>query len=575
MMGPLMRGLLLAALALAITVSAASSQGPEEVRIQQIDATGYPRVLAILEVVDEKGLPVQGLTGPQIRVFEQGTLVASPQLAPAQQAGVGIGVVLALDVSGSMVGAPLDAAKRAAGAFIDALGDADEVAIVSFANQVRLVQGFTRSKGEAKQNVGSLVAVGNTKLNDGLYLAAELAAQSALRRKVVVLVTDGRDTASDRSADAGLTLAVERGVVVSAVGLGDVDQTYLQRLANVTAGIALFTSVPSELGAAYGVLATRLRSAYLLEYRAPRQVAPTERVLRVEVGQGNQVRRGERAFRVELAPLQVRLTGLGGSQAQQTVLAVEVDRPELVAEVHLEVDGQTQRPISEPPFTFGLSPGALQEGVHTVEAVVADVTGRETRARADFAVAPSSAVRPVEPAPAPSASPWWVVAWGAVRGNLVAQVALVALPASLAALVGHVLSYRWGRTCFSCGQRLGGQEACRACQTRVYAQSQPLGQILVRGGALSTEQLETALKASETQGRRLGEVLLASSPTITAQELRTALRIQDRTTGLALRFQRLLSESEAGLSFRAGVVVYGTAVFLSLLLLVAPAYIRV
>lgn len=566
----LLLGTVTAVVLLLFLAAVTTAQGPEQVRIEQINATQYPRMEAILEIVDDRGLPVLGITANQVRVFEDNTPASQVNLVPAQQAGIGIGVVLAIDISGSMAGAPLDAAKRAANLFIDQLSDIDRVAIVSFSSQVRAVQGFTNNKQEAKQRVNGLIAGGNTKLYEGLYHAADIAGETELPRKVIILLSDGRDTDSTRSLSEALNRALSRGIVVSTVGFGEADPAVLQQFADATGGRAFFTSSIEQLAEAYSLLAAQLRSAYRLTYTAPTQQGTTERTLRVEVTRDGRTISGQRAFRIDISPLTVRLVGISGVLESETVLRVEVDRPELVAHVVVLVDGQERARRTQQPFTFTLSPKDFAPGQHLLQARIRDVSGRERADEVQFTV-----LGPERGTTTTGArfSPWQLLQVGIqwAQERVFALLALVTLPASIAALIGHILDYRRGRPCVACGEPRPNGAPCRACQSRLYGQSLPLGQILVQAGVISGEQLNQALETSRTQGKRLGEVL-TSARLITSDELRAALRIQDRTTALALRFQRLLLEREGPLPYRTGIVVYGAAAVVSLLLLVAPLF---
>ena len=61
----------------------------------------------------------------------------------SSDAGVGIGVVLTFDVSGSMAGGAIEQAKAAGKVLVNELGPNDEVAIVAFSDNVRLVHAYT------------------------------------------------------------------------------------------------------------------------------------------------------------------------------------------------------------------------------------------------------------------------------------------------------------------------------------------------------------------------------------------------------------------------------------------------
>jgi Ca-activated chloride channel family protein len=145
----------------------------------------------ILDVTDAGGLPIGGIVGNEVQVSEQGNAGTGVSISSAIEAGANLAVALTIDVSGSMVGAPIDRAKAAAIDFVNRLSAQDQASVVAFGNQVRQVQGFTSDKEALRRAISSLTAVGNTRLYDALYSSVDEAAKSSLRRKVVVLLSDG------------------------------------------------------------------------------------------------------------------------------------------------------------------------------------------------------------------------------------------------------------------------------------------------------------------------------------------------------------------------------------------------
>ncbi|MBS2012183.1 MAG: VWA domain-containing protein [Deltaproteobacteria bacterium] len=104
--------------------------------------------------------------------------------------------VLAIDVSGSMHGDPLDHVVRSVDRLLDALRPDDSVAVVAFSDgATRVVDPVTvdaNGKRLVRQRVARLVAEGHTNVEAGLALAAEVLGPARDgRRRGVVLLSDG------------------------------------------------------------------------------------------------------------------------------------------------------------------------------------------------------------------------------------------------------------------------------------------------------------------------------------------------------------------------------------------------
>lgn len=150
-----------------------------------------------------------------------------------------LALMLVVDTSGSMVGAPIDAAREAASALIRQLSVNDRVSVVSFANAPLWQVGLTRDHGLALSVLDHLVADGSTALYDAVALAAHELSLVPEERRVVVLLSDGQDFGGVSATGRAATLDEARsgGATFYAVGLGpESDAQYLVELAEATGG---------------------------------------------------------------------------------------------------------------------------------------------------------------------------------------------------------------------------------------------------------------------------------------------------------------------------------------------------
>jgi len=157
-------------------------------------------------------------------------------------------VTLVFDKSGSMQGPPLAEAKVAAQAFLDDLGDRDEVSLLFFDNRVADPETPAPLGGggrEAqKQRIEGALAEGGTALYDAIDVAYDAAAARAekdpSRIHAIVVMTDGRDASSRRKLEeltADLGKHPEAPVKVFTIGYGDqADPTILAAIAEAGKG---------------------------------------------------------------------------------------------------------------------------------------------------------------------------------------------------------------------------------------------------------------------------------------------------------------------------------------------------
>ena len=140
---------------------------------------------------DRTGRPVQGLSKDDFKIFEDGV---EQEIVSFFAVDAPFAVGLVLDTSSSTEG-KLGAIKNAAARFVQELHPDDEVMVISFDDEVYLDTEFTRNRDTIDRAIRSTRTGQSTQLYEAVYLALEQM-QSAVQRKVLVLFTDGVDTAS-------------------------------------------------------------------------------------------------------------------------------------------------------------------------------------------------------------------------------------------------------------------------------------------------------------------------------------------------------------------------------------------
>lgn len=139
-------------------------------------------------------------------------------------------IVLILDRSGSMTGAPLADLKLGAKTFIDLIDEATDgsrdgqigsgsrMGIVSFANTAVADTQLTTSVSGLKAAVDGLVPGGSTNHADAFAQAAQLFDPASANAKIMVMFTDGNTTAGGPPAPVAAA-ARAQGIIIYCIGL--------------------------------------------------------------------------------------------------------------------------------------------------------------------------------------------------------------------------------------------------------------------------------------------------------------------------------------------------------------------
>lgn len=159
-----------------------------------------------------------------------------------------IGLMLAVDRSGSMQGPKMELAKEAARATAESLAHEDLIGVVAFDSEARMAVRLQRAGNRYRiaTDIGKLTANGGTHIYPALDLCYQTLLTAQAKIKHVILLTDGQ--APRQGIDALVRQMKRSGMTVSTVGVGsDVDHNLLESIADRGGGRSYFTDRPETL----------------------------------------------------------------------------------------------------------------------------------------------------------------------------------------------------------------------------------------------------------------------------------------------------------------------------------------
>jgi Ca-activated chloride channel family protein len=242
-----------------------------------------------LNVADAHGAPIGGLTVDDFSLAEDG----KPQKIAVfeRSTTTPLSIVLAIDASESVL-RDENLERNAAKHFVKALiRDQDEVDLMDFSDTVREIVPFTNNLKRIDAGLSMLQRGDATALYDAIYLASQrlgethpatagsAASQAAeIRRRVIVLITDGGDTVKGSRYMQALEQAQRAGAMVYSLiivpvyadaGRNTGGEHALIQMADDTGGKYYYVSDPRDLEPALRHVSDDLRTQYLLGYYAP------------------------------------------------------------------------------------------------------------------------------------------------------------------------------------------------------------------------------------------------------------------------------------------------------------------
>ncbi|CAN5639774.1 hypothetical protein BH24ACI2_BH24ACI2_02190 [soil metagenome] len=222
-------------------------------------------------ISDNNGKIVAGLKQPQFKIFEDGK---EQKIDFFQAAETPFAAVILLDTSGSME-ERVSMARSAAINFLDGLRPNDVAAIYNFDSKISLVQDFSNSR-DISERVFDLKADGYTALNDAIYKAAQELEKRPEKRKAIIVLSDGADNKSGRSADKALKNALASNVTIYTVDMSAINtggrermqsQGALKNFAEKSGGIFVATPGGIAMREAFKSIVEELGVQYTLGYQ--------------------------------------------------------------------------------------------------------------------------------------------------------------------------------------------------------------------------------------------------------------------------------------------------------------------
>ena len=214
-------------------------------------------------LVLQGNVPVAGLKATDFELRDNGVV---QQIDAVESNDVPINAMLALDTSGSTDGARLVELRNAGRTLIAGLRAQDRGGLTTFSHDVRTRVPFTSNMSELGEALDRVRPSGGTSLLDGLY-AAIVTTLGEPGRSLVIVCTDGRDTASWLLTDEVAEVAKRSNAVVYGVTSGRARGAgELEDVAELTGGHVLSVEQGDDYQARLRAILEEFRSRYVLSF---------------------------------------------------------------------------------------------------------------------------------------------------------------------------------------------------------------------------------------------------------------------------------------------------------------------
>jgi VWFA-related protein len=252
------------------------------------------QVPLLVTVTDSAGRLIGELNKDSFRIYEGSRLQRIDSFS--RDSNLPLSIALLIDQSSSAVD-KLEFERTAAREFFanTVKSGKDRAMLIGFASDSNMLSDFTDDPAKFAMGLERLEAGGGTAIYDALFLAAQqkLAREEGERRKVIILISDGDDTASRYTLPQALTTVQKNDVLIYAISINRLagvksdererGDKAIRQMVDETGGRAYYPTKISELSAEFKKIEEELRSQYVLAYTPTNPFDGTYRKLRVDM----------------------------------------------------------------------------------------------------------------------------------------------------------------------------------------------------------------------------------------------------------------------------------------------------
>lgn len=272
------------------------------IQIDQIIAEHYPSVKAYAVIKDTEGELVSGLS-PTLFSFriDSAEVKLSAQITPFSMTDEGVDYAIMISNNGIMEGEPLDFQKSAILQFVEQMNDTDTVSVYTIGEEAGTIcEGVTRKTFDSAVINSIELSTAQPRLYDSLINLIRKMEQKPGERKVVIVLSDGRDQNSRFTKEQLEDTLQNAGIPIYTVGmriLSNETLSTLDEISQLTGGAYYYASRISNIADTMTKIIACCKQCYILDLKVKGLKADNEaHILEVLVDELDRQGKGAKTF---------------------------------------------------------------------------------------------------------------------------------------------------------------------------------------------------------------------------------------------------------------------------------------
>ncbi len=273
-----------------------------DIKIDQIVSSDYPSMTAYVVVKNEKGALVTDLApGLFVSRIDNQKIKAKIKVAPFSMMDEGVDYTILMSNNGIMEGEPLDFQKTAILQFAELLNPKDTLSLYTIGEEATAVFEDLSRKTFDPAPVNKIGVSGvQPRVYDSLLNILRKVAQKKVQRKVIIIMSDGRDQGSRFTKEQLDTALASTGLPVYAIGmkvLSVQSLSALNQIADSTGGTYIYAGQARNIPDGLKSIMESVIKGYVVTYRVKSVKADnTPHLLEISVNEHDATGAGKKTF---------------------------------------------------------------------------------------------------------------------------------------------------------------------------------------------------------------------------------------------------------------------------------------
>lgn len=300
-----MKRRLLSILFIFVLLSAYSEETKKEelnIKIDQVVTKDYPNMTAFVSVKDKSNESVTGLApGLFLTRIDSEELKGKQNVYPFSMKTEPVDYSILISNNGIMEGEPLDFQKTAIIQFIDYMQKDETLSLYTIGDDaVPIFEDLTKEAIDTALINELQTSEVQPRIYDSLMNVIRKVELKNTRRKVIIIISDGRDQNSRFTKDQMDTVLTEKSIPVYSVGIKVISSaglSALNQISEISGGTYLYSSTLSKVPDRIKTLKDIINKCYVITYKV-KNVKPDNRyhLLEVSVVERDSEGKGQKTF---------------------------------------------------------------------------------------------------------------------------------------------------------------------------------------------------------------------------------------------------------------------------------------